>query len=137
MDALNSIVTALILFVRVTSVTGQQAQSKCVSADNDFLLNYLLGKAQSDVLYKPAERRTLLLPMVDTAKVRVVRVDSLCNRAARTILTAVKRPGPLELRLVAVGNRYMAADATLGYGEWSYFYVLDSTLTRIVAQSSM
>ena len=107
---------------------------------SDAYATRLLEQVRLIVSYPPIQsrREELGLPVLDPSVVQPVRSDSLCRIAGRTMNHAWNIPDSASRRvyLVRVGQRFWAEDAGLAGGEFKAVFILDSTLTRVVLQSS-
>ncbi len=108
----------------------------CVGAAD--YLSYLTDQVRA-LVADPAKqeiRDSLHLTSVAAESIQGIQTDSLCDLAGRAINREqhILESTPRSVFLVRIGSaRYWAEDPNVGFGEYTKVFILDSTLSKVIA----
>jgi hypothetical protein len=103
----------------------------CVGPDSasEFMLNTVKNLITNPDFYVVAERKSLQIPIVDTATVVVVTDEAVCSKLVTAFAAALphRKDGPSgRLYVLKVGSVYYVRDPAIRSGEWPVEMVIDN-----------
>jgi hypothetical protein len=124
----------LVLVGLAVSILAQPAAPNaqtCVGPDSasDFMLNTAKNLITDPDYHLVAARKSMQIPVVDTATVVVVTDEAVCSKLVAAFAAALphRDPGPSgRLYVIKVGSVYYVRDPAIRAGEWPVEMVIDN-----------